>query len=107
MLVIADFDNFFFAVRDADLLKNMISDNSFGFIFTWEVTTSSDAKAQIPENELREEKILVSKEASLRPKYIFVKFGDRSCWNKFLFSVYRVVQTFYTAIYFYFTPFLA
>ena len=67
MLVIADFDNYFYAVRNFDSVNQLLSDERFISIFTWETSTSYDAKAKIKENELREEMILMNEEKHLRP----------------------------------------
>lgn len=40
MLVIADFDNYFYAVRNQDKLTEMITDDRYAGLFTWETTTS-------------------------------------------------------------------
>ena len=45
MLVVADFDNFFYAVRKPDHISRMITDDKYADILTWETTTSSDAAA--------------------------------------------------------------
>ena len=73
MLVIAEFDNYFYAVRNKDTLTTMITDDRYANLFVWETTTSSDAKAKIPENELKPENILLKVEADQRPKYIHLK----------------------------------
>lgn len=91
MLVIADFDNYFYAVRNIDSVNRLLSDDKFSSIFTWETTTSYDAKAKIKENELRQELVLMKHEMDLRPKYIFLRFGDRSCGNKILFGIYKLL----------------
>ena len=67
MLVIADFDNYFYAVRNYDSVNALLSDPRYLSIFTWETTTSYDAKFKIKENELREEMILMKNEMHLRP----------------------------------------
>ena len=43
MLVIADFDNYFYAVRNPDEINLLISDEYYAGILTWETTTSYDA----------------------------------------------------------------
>ena len=45
MLVIADFDNYFYAVRNPDSINLLISDEYYSGILTWETTTSYDAQA--------------------------------------------------------------
>ena len=45
MLVIADFDNYFYAVRNPDGINKLISDDYYSGILTWETTTSYDAQA--------------------------------------------------------------
>ena len=107
MLVIADFDNYFYAVRNQDKLTEMITDDRYAGLFTWETTTSQDAKAKIPANELKPEMILLKSESHLRPKYIQIKFGDRECYNKFYYMIYRLVNLVYTGFYYYFMPFAA
>ena len=107
MLVIADFDNYFYAVRNPDSINLIISDEYYSGILTWETTTSYDSQAQVPENELQNEMVLMMSEMCMRPKYIHLKFGDRTCKNKTLFIIYKVFQTLYTAFYYYFMPFIA
>ena len=107
MLVIADFDNYFYAVRNTDALTAMITDDRYANLFVWETTTSSDAKAKIPENELKPENILLKVEADQRPKYIHLKIGDRKFVNCVYYIVYRVLNLIYTSFYYYFMPFAA
>lgn len=108
MLIIAEFDNYFYSVRDnEDGIKSMITESLYDSIFTWETTTSPDACAKIPENELKPEKILLASEKDMRPQYIKMEFGDRTCFNKFLFIAYKLCQIFYNSIFYYFIPFLA
>ena len=106
MLVVADFDNYFYSVRSPDHISRMISEDRFAHIFTWETTTSYDASAQIPENELKPESVLLMSEREQRPKYIRIQFSDRSCLNKFLFIVFRLLNLAYTTFYYYFMPWL-
>ena len=51
--------------------------------------------------------VLMMNEMCMRPKYIHLKFWDRSCLNKTLFIIYKAFQTLYTAFYYYFMPFIA
>jgi len=67
MLVVADFDNYFYSVRDHDNVSNMITDPTHAKVFTWETTTSYDALAEISQNELAPECVLVQKEMGQRP----------------------------------------
>ena len=62
MLVVADFDNYFYSVRNPDHISRMITEDKFAHIFTWETSTSYDAKAEIPENELKPEMVLLKEE---------------------------------------------
>ena len=71
------------------------------------MTTSYDAKARIKENELREEMVLMKDEMALRPKYIYCSWGSRTCGNKILYSIYKLLQLLYTSFYYYFMPFVA
>ena len=107
MLVIADFDNYFYAVRNYDSINALLSDEKYLSIFTWETTTSYDAKFKIKENELREEMILMKNEMHLRPKYIHIRFGDRTWVNKILYICYKLLNLLYTSFYYYFMPFVA
>ena len=107
MLVIADFDNYFYSVRNYDSVNQLLSSDRFVSIFTWETTTSYDAKAQIKENELREEMVLMKNEMSERPKYIHIRFSDRKAGNQILYGIYKLLQLFYTSFYYYFMPFVA
>ena len=107
MLVIADFDNYFYASRAADPVNLIINDDQYASVCIWEVTTSYDAKAQIPENELAKENTLLSMEMHQRPKYIHMKFSDRECYNKVLFFMYKLFNLLYTSFYYYFAPFAA
>lgn len=46
MLVIADFDNYFYNARSS--INKIITDDRYASIFTWEVTSSYDGAAKIP-----------------------------------------------------------
>ena len=107
MLVIADFDTYFYNVRMRDHITAVLTEGHYSSIFTWEVTTSSDANAVLKENELKEEIILLNHEKDQRPRHIHLPFSKRSCSNKLLYITYKVFYIFYTAIYYYFTPFIA
>ena len=74
MLVIADFDSYFYSVRSRDKITEMLTEDKYAQIFEWETTTSQDARAKVPENELKEEKILMMHEVAGRPKYIYLSF---------------------------------
>ena len=50
MLVLAEFDNFFYEMRSADEITRMLVETKFSFIFRWETTTSFEAAKQIEEN---------------------------------------------------------
>ena len=43
MLVLAEFDNFFYEMRSADEITRMLVETKFSFIFRWETTTSFEA----------------------------------------------------------------
>ena len=60
MLVIADFDNYFYNPRNS--VNKIISDDRYASIFSWEVTSSYDGAAKIPENELAPEMVLMNME---------------------------------------------
>ena len=60
MLVVADFDTFFYAARSTDVITSLLQDERYSSIFTWETTTSYDASARIPENKLKKEVALLS-----------------------------------------------
>jgi len=107
MLIVADFDNYFYAVRSRDKISEYIVRDEYANLFVWETTTSRDAHARIPENELAKENILSLKEMHLRPKYIAITWRDRSCSNRILFFIYRTLQVGYTSFYYYFMPFVA
>jgi len=107
MLVISDFDNYFYAVRNPDIINDLINDPRYESLFTWETTTSDDATAKISENELKPERVLMTREAHMRPKYIKITFGERTCSNKFFYVVYKTLQLLYTSFYYYFMPFAA
>ena len=107
MLVIADFDTYFYNVRRADKITEMLTDPKFADLFTWEVSTSWDAKAKIKENELKEEKILMMHEMHGRPKYVHLRFKQRTCLNAFLYIVYKFFNLLYTAFFYYFMPFIS
>mmetsp|Transcript_28117 Transcript_28117/g.37528 ORF Transcript_28117/g.37528 Transcript_28117/m.37528 type:complete len:96 (+) Transcript_28117:358-645(+) len=64
MLVVADFDNYFYMVRAVDHVSAMITDPIHATVFKWETTTSYDALAQVPENELAPEAALLKIEES-------------------------------------------
>ena len=107
MIVIADFDNYFYAIRRDDPIAKFNENKQLARIFTWETTTSNDASAKIPENMLKPETVLLKNEAHLRPKYIYLRFWDRSFWNKVFWSFYRLLNLVYTSVYYYWLPFIA
>ena len=107
MLVIADFDNYFYMIRRSDSSTKIIHDPNYSRVFTWETTSSQDAAAKIPENELNPENVLILEEVHLRPKYIYLKWTERSCRDKCLYVIYRFLQIFYTSFYYYFMPYVA
>lgn len=41
------------------------------------------------------------------PTHMKVIFSERSCLNKVLFSIYRIMRFFFVAVWFYFIPFVA
>ena len=41
------------------------------------------------------------------PTHMKVVFSERSCLNKVLFSIYRIMRFFFVAVWFYFIPFVA
>ena len=45
MLVLAEFDNFFYMMRSSDEITSMMVEEKFTYIFCWETTTSYDAAA--------------------------------------------------------------
>lgn len=54
--VIADFDNFFYgAIGGDDPMKDMITNSAYDDLFKICKTTSRNAKAKIPENELQDD----------------------------------------------------
>ena len=107
MLVVADFDNYFYSVRNPDHISRMIHDESLAHIYKWETTTSFDACAEIPENMLKCEKVLMMCESHERPKYIRMKFSDRNCQNKMLYLFFKTLSLSYTAFYYYFMPWIS
>ena len=70
MLVVADFDTYFYAARKSDVISSLLQDKRYSSIFAWETTTSYDACAKIPENKLKKEVALMTFEQHLRPEYI-------------------------------------
>ena len=51
--------------------------------------------------------VLMKEEMSMRPKYIHLRFSDRTCLNKVLYTTYKFLQLLYTSFYYYFMPFVA
>ena len=45
MLVLVEFDNFFYMMRSSDEITSMMIEENFSYIFCWETTTSYDAAA--------------------------------------------------------------
>ena len=91
MLVVAEFDSYFEAIRSVDPRSELIQNERYASILYWETTTSWDAVAETPDHELRQEKVLLKSEMHQRPKYIYIKFSARSCFNMFLFVIYRLL----------------
>ena len=50
---------------------------------------------------------MLTKENHLRPKFIRISFGQRSCMNKVYYLVFRMIQLIYTSFYYYFMPWVA
>ena len=107
MLVIADFDSYFYNIRIKDSINDIITEERYSKILTWETTTSIDAAAKIPANELVQENILIKEEKNERPQYIHIAFSDRTLVNKLYYLLYKVLQLIYTSFYYYFMPFVA
>ena len=105
ILVVAQFDDYFYKMRAKDEITNMVENSKTAF--RWETTTSFDAIAKIKENELEPENVLLTKEKNLRPKYIRISFSQRTCMNKLYYLMFRSIQLIYTSFYYYFFPWVA
>ena len=51
--------------------------------------------------------VLMKDEMSERPMYIYMSWGSRTVYNKFLYSIYKILQLLYTSFFYYFMPFIA
>jgi len=97
--IISDFDNFVFSSLRNEPLKELVVDGNSEFMKV-QFTTSIDARSFKSGGEASE----VTDEYG-EPMCLKICFWrDRTCVNKFLFLVYRVMRAFFTSIYFYFYP---
>ena len=106
VLVIADFGKNFASIESAERVKKLLGEERYEKILKWETTTSISAADQIPENELRNENILNAKDAKERPRYIYIGFMSRTCSNRILYILYRLLTMFNNSFWYYFAPFL-
>jgi hypothetical protein len=114
LVVISEFDDFFYQALGDDDCKIFLQDPSFADIVKIERTTSSRATDQIPEHQLTKQAINIPDEAERVlleaageiPRYIFCDFRSRSLLNMAGMLLYRAMRTVYVTAWFYFLPFL-
>ena len=73
-------------------------------------TTSTQAKNIVKGNHTKPqpvEKLPPLKKEINIPTYIHVTFWQRTCVNKCLYSLYRLLRTFFVSFWFYYGPFVA
>ena len=105
MLVVAEFDNFFYRMRSADDCTRMLTGETD--IFKWETSTSADAAAKTEKNKLAPESVLRTEDMHERPEYIRYSLSQRSCANKVYYALFRAINLFYNSVYYYWFPWMA
>ena len=128
--IVSDIDDYFASATGNCLVKKLCEDSEYESLFTIETTTSKDAinnhgkiaNRPLPEcpihNEVIKNMKKYAKEAKIewsekvekefrlnRPKFIRIDFyKGRSCQNKCLLIIYRVIRFFNVTIWTYFLP---
>jgi hypothetical protein len=97
--IISEFDNLVYSSMRNESMRKLIEDREIlEKIFIKHHTTSSKCGL----NELSDQ---VDEKGNFRP--LRVMFNSRTCFNKFLFCVYKGYRAFFVSVYFYFFPFIA
>lgn len=110
LVIISEFDDFFYSTYDDSELKSVISDSDYANLLMIRRTSSVDATVESNQNLMTVDQCEKGYDSdnNLRvlPKYIYVNFlRDRSCTNKLLYTIYRIIKCLYTSVWFYFMPY--
>jgi hypothetical protein len=118
LVVISEFGSYFYdAYQSNASWKDVITDEPYANMLVIQTTTSYQARHLIDGNkiELQECEETMKSDSELAnkiedfkiPTHIKISFWkDRSCMNKFLYIVYKVIRCFYVSMWFYFLPFV-
>ena len=108
LVIISEFDDFFFnAYKDEDLKDAITNDGDvYKELLMIRRTSSIDAKPHSNQNIMTQEHCERENFNQELPRYIYVDFcKGRSCCNKMLFVIYKVLKCLYTSAWFYFMPY--
>ena len=97
--IISDFDNFVFSSLRNEPLKELVDPSNCEFLKV-QFTTSAYARSFDEGGEASEVQDEFGEPICMKINF----WKDRSCLNKFLFLVYKLMRGFFTSIYFYFYP---
>ena len=81
VLVISDFDNYFYNINRYDEKKKLITCEEYDRLKTIQQTSSREAKAKIEEHKLAKIEIETAESTACRPEYIYIGFRMRSWGN--------------------------
>ena len=98
--IISDFDNFVFNSLRNEKLKDLVKEETSENLLLISFTSSPKAKSFKDGGEASDQV-----DENGEPVCLKIDFwADRSCFNKTLFLVYRIIRSFFVGIYFYFYP---
>lgn len=113
LVVISEFDDFFYCSLRDEPLKELLVDPCFGELLMIERTSSRRANFDSVEHKLTKDQLDIAdnedenlRKAGLVPTYIYQPFYTRSPQNMIGMSIYRVLRVLYVSVWFYFLPFL-
>jgi len=97
--IISDFDNFVFSSLRNEPLKELVEPANANYMNV-HFTTSPEASSFASGGEASGVQDEYGEPLCMKIEF----WGDRSCFNKLLFFIYKCMRTFFTAFYFYFYP---
>jgi len=98
LAIITDFDNLVFSSMKGEAFRELIIEDFCSEVLKISHTTSKKCSVFDKSDQ-------VNLEGEVIP--LRVQFKERSCCNKFVFIIYKMLRTFYVSLFFYFMPFCA
>ena len=99
LVIICEFDNFIFSSMQNESYQNLAKNPEFARkVFKICHTTSKKCHPS---------ELSTSLDENGATRFLKICFSDRSLGNKMMYVSYKVVNTFYVSVYFYWLPFLA